>query len=127
MRNLSRAMEAARAVALASDGVGKRHSFRVGAVLCDSRGHIVRAKANSYRTHPVLARYSPFPHQHAETACILAHGMDNCCGCSLVVVRVLKNGDCALAKPCAVCHAMIQDASIANVWYSTDNGMEKLV
>lgn len=116
-----RFLEAARAVALTSSGTGQRNSFRVGAVLLD-RNKIITAKANSYKTHPILSKYSKWPFQHAESACIISHGLDNCHGLDLLVTRINKKGNFTMAKPCPSCMALIRDVSLRNVYYTNWKG-----
>ncbi|MGB1650429.1 MAG: hypothetical protein ACPHEP_05330 [Acidimicrobiales bacterium] len=112
----------AHTVAISSEGTGKRNSYRLGAVLFDKNGKIFAAKTNSKKTHPALSRYTDYPYQHAETACILGHGMDNCEGLNLIVVRVLKDDSLALSRPCEVCQAVIARAGINEVYYTQDDG-----
>lgn len=117
----NRFIEAARAVALASNGTGQRNSFRVGAVLVD-RNKIITAKANSYKTHPLLKKYSAWPFQHAESACLISHGIDNCQDLDLYVTRVTRKGEITMAKPCPACEALIKDTSLRNVYYTDWKG-----
>lgn len=126
---LRRQLEAAKAVAMAGPGVGGRNHnrFKIGAVLFGSRG-VVNAKHNSYKTHPMLTKYTNFPFLHAETACILGEGLDHCHGLDLIVVRLFNGSNSlALAKPCNVCQEVIKEAGLRNVYYSNNNGkIEKL-
>jgi len=120
---LNRMRDAAYAVALSGQGVGPRYAFRHGAVLFDRSGKILSAKSNSLKTHPKLAKFTDYPYLHAESACILGHGMDNCEGLSLLVLRVLKNDQISLSKPCVICQRVIEDAGLKSVYYTDVNGM----
>ena len=122
---LNRMRDAAYAVALSGQGVGPRYAFRHGAVLFDRSGKILSAKSNSLKTHPKLAKFTDYPYLHAESACILGHGMDNCEGLSLLVLRVLKNDQVSLSKPCVICQRVIEDAGLKSVYYTDVNGMVK--
>ena len=122
---LNRMRDAAYAVALSGQGVGPRCAFRHGAVLFDRSGKILSAKSNSLKTHPKLAKFTDYPYLHAESACILGHGMDNCDGLSLLVLRVLKNTQVSLSKPCIICQRIIEDAGLKSVYYTDVNGMVK--
>jgi tRNA(Arg) A34 adenosine deaminase TadA len=117
--------DAAYAVALSGQGVGPRYAFRHGAVLFDRSGKILSAKSNSLKTHPKLVKFTDYPYLHAESACILGHGMDNCEGLSLLVLRVLKNDQVSLSKPCVICQRVIEDAGLKSVYYTDVNGMFK--
>ena len=122
---LNRMRDAAYAVALSGQGVGPRYAFRHGAVLFDRSGKILSAKSNSLKTHPKLARFTDYPYLHAESACIIGHGMDNCDGLSLLVLRVLKNDQVSLSKPCIICQRVIEVAGLESVYYTDVNGMVK--
>jgi len=116
-----RHLEAAKAVALASEGTGKRNSFRVGAVLFKGKT-IYAAKHNSYKTHPILARYTRFPHLHAESHCILSHGIDRCHALDLLCVRVNIHNAFSMAKPCKTCTRLMADVGIRRVYYTDWDG-----
>lgn len=122
---LNRMRDAAYAVALSGQGVGPRYAFRHGAVLFDRSGKILSAKSNSLKTHPKLAKFTDYPYLHAESACIIGHGMDNCDGLSLLVLRVLKNDQVSLSKPCVICQRVIEDSGLKSVYYTDVNGMVK--
>lgn len=65
---------------------------------------------------------------HAEEDCILRYrrkGGDPK-GCTMIVVRVNRNGELRNAKPCSRCHAIIKAYGIKTVFYSTEHGMNKL-
>jgi deoxycytidylate deaminase len=123
----SRFLEAAYAVALAGPGVGGRSgkSFRLGAVIVDRR-RVLMARHNCLKTHTKLSSYSPWPFLHAESYAILSLGLENCEGKSLYVVRVQRDGKLGIAKPCHSCNRLIKDVGIANVYYSTYEGFDRL-
>lgn len=122
---LNRMRDAAYAVALSGQGVGPRYAFRHGAVLFDRSGKILSAKSNSLKTHPKLAKFTDYPYLHAESACIIGHGMDNCDGLSLLVLRVLKNDQVSLSKPCVICQRVIEDSGLKSVYYTDVTGAVK--
>ena len=108
--------------ALKAKGQGLRHSYRVGAVLFNGKKRVVNAKTNTAKTHPALLPFTKYPFLHAESNCIISHGIDNCRGLCLVVSRVLRNGTIAMARPCLVCEALIKYVGISEVWYSNWEG-----
>lgn len=118
--SMKRLIEIATTVAEASEGVGgrSRKTFKLGCVLFDKRGRVVKAKTNSMKTHPKLAKLTDWPFLHAEQACILSQGVDNCEGLNLLVVRVRKDGSFGNAEPCAVCKKLIKLAGVNNVIWS---------
>ena len=114
-------------VALDGPGVGgsNRHTFRLGAVLVKGPVGIV-SRYNSYKTHPALAKFTAYPYLHAEQAVILFQGLDNCGGLSIFTLRITRQDEIAPAKPCSVCSELIELAGIADVYYTTKNGYDKL-
>lgn len=121
---LHKHLESARAVALSAPGVGKS-KFRVGAVLVHRRHGIIAAKCNSYKTHPALARFTKWPHLHAEAAVVLAAGFDAAEDCDVYVARVMRGGGVGMAKPCSeICQPIMREAGVRRVWYTTDGGVE---
>lgn len=117
----------ARLIALDGPGVGGRGSntFRLGAVLVNGPIGIV-SRYNSYKTHPALAKLTPYPYLHAEQAVILFQGLDNCEGLSLFTLRITRQDEIALARPCEICQELIKLVRIENVYYSTSDGYSKL-
>lgn len=111
--------------ALESPGTGgKTHSnFRLGASIV-SKKILLTSGYNSYKTHPKLLAFYKFPFSHAESSAILSLGTDNCRNTNLYVVRIKKNKDLGLAKPCKDCMKFISFAGIKIVYYSTENGYE---
>ncbi len=112
---------AAKAVAMNSVGVGRKNTFRLGAVLTD-KNSIVSVGNNSYKTHPLMANRTEWPFLHAEQHAIIRKGLDNCEGYDLYVVRILKNLDYAISYPCVVCRQLISDVGIRNIYYIDING-----
>lgn len=122
-----RMFDIARLIALDGPGVGGRDSntFRLGAVLVNGPIGIV-SRYNSYKTHPALAKFTPYPYLHAEQAVILFQGLDNCEGLNLFTLRITRQDEIALAKPCKICQELIELAKIENVYYTTRDGYNKL-
>lgn len=81
---------------------------------------------NSYKTHPFQARYGKHEHAiylHAEVGAIhnALKSMDDLSRkCTLIVVRVTRDGKLALAKPCIGCYRCIVEFNISKVYYSTN-------
>ncbi len=108
--------------ALSAEGVGPRQCYRVGAVLFSGKRKFVNAKTNTGKSHPALKAFTNFPYLHAETNCVLSHGLDNCNRLSLCITRVRRDGQRTMARPCATCEAVIKHVGIQQVWYSNWNG-----
>lgn len=101
-------------------GVG-RGKFRVGAVLF-KRNKVFKSRFNENKTHPVLSKFTKYPHLHAEAACLISLGLDNCVGLDILVVRIKKDGTLSMSKPCEVCSALLDMVGVNNVYHSNWNG-----
>lgn len=113
--------EAAKSAAMASEGTGRRNSFRHGAVLV-KKNKVVASGYNSYKTHPLPGKYSEFPYLHAESKAIIRKGLDNCEDLVMYVVRIDKKGNYLMSKPCEVCQKIIAEALISTVYYTNEYG-----
>lgn len=95
--------------------------FYVAAASLDKRGRIIAIGFNSpEKTHPLMKWYCQNLNNHkiylhAEISALVKsqRRID-----TLVVVRVNKHRQMALAKPCPVCQLAIQDAQIRTVFYT---------
>jgi tRNA(Arg) A34 adenosine deaminase TadA len=110
-----------RAILAATETEGIKR-YKLGAVLFDKRGRIINAKGNSRKTHPLLLRYSNYPYLHAESHCIVSHGLDNCRGLSLMVCRCDSSRRLTMARPCVACLRLIQEVGISKVYYTDWEG-----
>lgn len=124
---IERLLDVAKGVALSGSGVGGRNSrsFRLGAVLFDKQHRIITAGVNSYKTHPKLIPFTKYPFIHAEQACILNHGLDNCEGLSIAVVRVKRDGSIGNAEPCETCKTIMKVVGITKCYHSTEDSYKE--
>jgi tRNA(Arg) A34 adenosine deaminase TadA len=118
---------AAYGAAIASSGVGGKNSnrFRIGAAIVHKKS-ILMVRHNSYKTHPLLVKYFKWPYCHAEAYAIVSLGLDNCFNKTLYVVRVYRNNEIALAKPCSGCLDIAKFVGIKNIYYTTVEGYQVL-
>ena len=107
-------------IAKTGNGVGSKNNFRLSAILV-KKNRMREAAVNSRKTHPLLSNFYSFPFLHAESSVIIKHGISNCEGYILYVIRILKNNNLALAKPCFACQKLIQSVGIKRVYYSINN------
>lgn len=112
----------AKAVAISGNGTCGRNgnSYRLGAILVMGKC-IVSAGVNSYKTHPLLSKYSMYPFMHAESAAIIKYGANKCEDTNLVVVRVRKDGTIGRAEPCQACRKLMLDIGVRRCYYSISN------
>lgn len=111
-------VDAMRAASVAQSA-DKIKGARIGAVV--RYGKSVYCGTNSRVSHPKQAEYARNPHSiylHAEISalCQSEWRADR-----LVVVRILSNGDWAMAKPCLGCERAIR-ALGCKCWYSDLDG-----
>lgn len=97
----------AKGVAIAN-GSDKR-KYKIGAVGIRSDGVMVTSRNIGCRT--------PEPTAHAESR--LAKKLDQ--GAIVFVVRVLSNGNLALAKPCKNCQNALKAKKVRRCYYSINN------
>lgn len=116
---------------------------RVGSVLLDQNGNIISKGRNSdTRRHSIMTRFPPADENlivfdkfedntswnpkkvflHSEACCISKVTNLNLEGCTLIVVRTLKNGKISMAKPCGNCMSIINHYRIKEIIYSDWNG-----
>lgn len=106
---------------------GRTNIGRMGAVLSD--GYNSYLSWNSYRTHPLQAKYAkkahdPFKiHLHAEIGGIvqaLSQGIrqQDLKYYTMYVARVLKDGSTASARPCPVCLGALEAFGITRIYYT---------
>lgn len=123
-----------RQVALAGEGVGRSNNNRLAACLFDRKHRVLECRANTYKTHPLTQLFGDrhqsvvaYPHLHAEMHVCISHGLSHCEGLNLLVLRVLRNGQLSMARPCDICTKLIQHTGIRRVYYSDwDGQLERL-
>jgi tRNA(Arg) A34 adenosine deaminase TadA len=114
--------------------IGRNSISRFGAVLTDGRQFFYGQ--NTYKTHPLQAKYgvnSESVHVHAEISAIIQalnwkarqkgthYRNKDICDLSdftLYVARVLKNGQPANAKPCEGCMSAIKEFGIREIYWT---------
>lgn len=98
------------------------YKFRVGAILYKGPSIINRAFNTlgfiGYRKN--IFEFEPT--RHAEIACLHKIRRKRLKECSLLVVRINKNGNLVSAKPCSACLAALNLANIKKIYYSDYNG-----
>lgn len=95
------------------------------AATLDKKGRIIAIGENSIKTHPIMEHYSKKMrikhkiHLHAEISALVKSYQKSH---SILVIRVNRSGNLAMAKPCPICQAAIDDAHIKHVYYSDIDG-----
>lgn len=101
--------------------------YSVAAASLSSSGCLISYGTNSYvKTHPLMKKYAPSfgrnRHRlyiHAElSALVRSKGRV----AELVVIRILRDGSYANAKPCSICEAALREAGVRKVYYTINSG-----
>ena len=106
----------------AREGSGVGWGYKLAACVLDKRGRVVSIRPNTYKTHPVAARYNGWGHLHAEINATIASRLEDCCDHTLVVIRVHKDGKLACSRPCEDCLEFIKDKGFSSVVYCDEEG-----
>lgn len=99
--------------------------FFLLAATLDKKGRIIAIGENSVKTHPLMRKYGSkvnLQHKiylHAEVSAMVksyqqAH--------SILVIRLNRAGEFAMAKPCLICQMAIHTAKIKHIYYSDQDG-----
>lgn len=108
-----------------------RHRCEHVASILSNQGLPLNKAVNMLKTHPWLTKYTKHPFLHAESHAILKHGINNCEGLDLVVLRFSKDHEIkdkqifklTMSYPCSACWSMIKDVGIRRVFYSDWDGV----
>lgn len=101
------------------------YPYKLGAVVV-RQGKVIGRGANGIRKHGYSHIYN-FPMTlHAEAAAILNTPKHLLEGSDLYVVRISKNNEVRMSKPCDCCITLAKMVGIKNVHYSTHNDYETL-
>lgn len=102
-----------------------QHRFQRVGVIIAKGNRIIGVGINKYRTHPQQINWHTEKNSnsiHAELDGVISSG--DIRGTTIYVVRVLKSGECSMAKPCRECQKIIESAGIKRVVYTTWDGVE---
>lgn len=99
---------------------GTDYRIKVGCVIFDkgkviSKGH--NCRRNHRKLHPNF--YNWKGEIHAEMNAII-NARTDLKGCTLLVIRVNKNRQLRLSKPCKLCLRYIEHVGIKKIYYSTE-------
>ena len=101
--------------------------FCIAAATLDRQGKLIAIGLNSsVKTHPLMQHYCTKIHNqykiflHAEISALVRSQREVH---TLIVMRLNKAGQIALAKPCPLCQMAIRDAGIKKTYY-TNNANE---
>jgi len=95
------------------------------------KNKVVGIGTNSYKSHPFANKYAYRDgaiYPHAETSAIMdaLRKVDDLSKATLYVVRVRKDGELAMSKPCEGCARCIADYNIKKIIYTNETGSAEL-
>lgn len=122
-----------KAAEIANESQFDRYHLGCIAVL---KNKIIASSPNKLKTHPLQAKFDLLREfncrsdpknmhsLHAEIACLnaLRYQDINYKDLELYIVRVRRDGNLGLARPCVACSQFIKDLGIRHVFYSTNYG-----
>lgn len=107
----------------------KRQPFKIGAIIFKGSS-VLGYGTNSIRScKRIKNKYKKFIESlHAEQHAIISvKNRKTLKGASILVIRLNKNNELRLAKPCEMCMGFIKHVGISKIYYSTNNGEIKLM
>jgi len=93
----------------------------------NNHNDIISIGRNSYtKTHPLQSKYClkvgsmrNREYLHAEIAALVKTRKDPI---SIIVIRMTRNGNIRMARPCNICQLAIKEAGIRYIYYSGNDG-----
>lgn len=77
------------------------------------------------KTHPLTVKYGhPYRTIHSEVAVIqnFPHSLTTLSNYSLINIRISREDNVTISKPCIYCQRLIRDFGIRNVFYTNEYG-----
>lgn len=118
-------------VAKAMSELSNFKQYHIGCVAV-YKHKIISSGYNSNRTNPTQKKLNKYRFDsdtnhtlHSETSCLIPimnrHDIDFK-NVELYIYREHKNGELALARPCAGCQALIKELGIRSIYYTNNGG-----
>ena len=96
------------------------------------KGKIQSIGVNSDKTHPSILKYNykgsdgadirPFVGLHSELSAVLKYGEEDCSSCTFINIRIDKNGELNMSKPCVGCQHLLEQVGFKRLYFSTPTG-----
>ena len=87
---------------------------------------------NLDKTHPENLKYKYYGKEgvdirsrvgiHSELSAIMKYGKEDCSDCVFVNIRIDKNGNQTIAKPCKGCQDLLRQIGYKKVFYTNEKG-----
>lgn len=110
------------------------HDFKTfHATFIVKKNKIQKIGINSRKTHPRNLRYDYISREdgtdisrlvevHSELSAVLKYGREDCSDCIFINVRIDKNGNPTIAKPCHGCSDLLTKVGYKKVFYTNKLG-----
>lgn len=80
---------------------------------------------NKKRTHPETSKHPYHEGEvgiHAELDCILKSNKEDLSDYKMIVLRIDRNENLTMSKPCLGCQSVLSQFNIKDIWHSDKNG-----
>lgn len=91
--------------------------------------HIISYGINNIKkSHPFAINHK-YPYPHSEVSAIINFQLplDELCEYSLVNIRIGKDGNIRLSKPCSYCQKMLDVFNMQTIFFTNDSGQFELL
>ncbi len=115
MKNFNRLIEIARAL---KPGNHPTRTFHTTFILKGSK--VLSIGMNSAKTHPRTLKYNYHcqPNTHSELSALLKLGREDCSDLTFVNVRLTKDNEIGISKPCRGCMDMLNQVGFKSIIYT---------
>lgn len=96
------------------------------------KNRIQKIGINSGKTHPANLRYKYLGREgkdirsmvgiHSELSAIMKYGKEDCSDCIFVNIRIDKNKNPTIAKPCRGCQDLLNQVGYKRLYYTNNQG-----
>lgn len=98
------------------------HNPKIGAVIFKGK-RIYGSGHNNIRSSSISMKHRKFEESlHAEQSALLNLDWSKLKGLSILVYRINSVGELGMAKPCPMCHKLLDYVGIKNIYYTNSNG-----
>lgn len=97
------------------------------------KNRIQKIGINNGKTHPANLKYNYVGKEgkdirsmvgvHSELSAILKYGREDCSDCVFVNVRIDRNGNPTIAKPCKGCQDLLMQIGFKKVFFTNEKGV----
>jgi hypothetical protein len=92
------------------------------------KNKIQKIGINTNKTHPKNLKYAYYSSKgddlrdmvgiHSELSAILKYGKEDCSDCIFINIRIDKNGNATMSKPCRGCQDLLKQVGYKKLYYT---------